>query len=93
MHTFIRSFFVNAKVCKNHQNTNMKKVLILTQIWYVCVVFKIFGPVQTILKFKDVEEVLERANNTSYGLAAGVMTKDINKALMMSQNLEAGSVW
>mgnify|MGYP000081323179 FL=1 len=54
---------------------------------------QIFGPVQTILKFKDVEEVLERANDTCYGLAAGVMTKDIDKALMVSQNLEAGSVW
>ncbi|KAH3809563.1 aldehyde dehydrogenase 1A1-like isoform X2 [Dreissena polymorpha] len=54
---------------------------------------EIFGPVQSILKFKDADEVLQRANNTSYGLAAGVMTRDISKALMMSQNLEAGSVW
>ncbi|XP_052214728.1 aldehyde dehydrogenase, mitochondrial-like isoform X3 [Dreissena polymorpha] len=54
---------------------------------------EIFGPVQSILKFKDIDEVIERANNTSYGLAAGVMTRDINKALKISQNLDAGSVW
>ncbi|XP_052281124.1 aldehyde dehydrogenase, cytosolic 2-like [Dreissena polymorpha] len=54
---------------------------------------EIFGPVQSILKFKDIDEVIERANNTSYGLAAGVMTRDINKALKISQNLDIGSVW
>ena len=40
-----------------------------------------------------MDEVLERANNTTYGLAAGVITKDINTALMAAQGLEAGSVW
>ncbi|XP_067668481.1 aldehyde dehydrogenase, mitochondrial-like [Haliotis asinina] len=54
---------------------------------------EIFGPVQSIIKFRDVEEVLERANATKYGLAAGVITNDINKALMLSQKLQAGSVW
>lgn len=58
-----------------------------------CYNFQIFGPVQCIFKFKDIKDVLERANNSAYGLAAGVMTKDVNKALYMSQNLEAGSVW
>ncbi|KAH3809562.1 hypothetical protein DPMN_137935 [Dreissena polymorpha] len=48
---------------------------------------------ESILKFKDIYEVIERANNTSYGLAAGVMTRDINNALKISQNLDAGSVW
>lgn len=38
---------------------------------------EIFGPVQSILKFKTVEEVIERANNTIYGLAAGVLTNGI----------------
>ena len=38
-------------------------------------------------------EVIERANRTSYGLAAGVFTKDIDKALMMTQALQGGSVW
>ncbi|XP_048246836.1 aldehyde dehydrogenase, mitochondrial-like isoform X2 [Haliotis rufescens] len=54
---------------------------------------EIFGPVQSIIKFRDVEEVLERANATKYGLAAGVITNDINKALVLSQKLQAGSVW
>merc|ERR1711997_88793 len=54
---------------------------------------EIFGPVQSILKFSTMEEIIERANATNYGLAAGVLTKDINKALMFSQAVEAGSVW
>ena len=48
---------------------------------------------QSIIKFKDTDDVLDRANDTVYGLAAGVMTNDINTALMMTQGLEAGSVW
>nr|XP_003700432.2 PREDICTED: retinal dehydrogenase 1 isoform X1 [Megachile rotundata] len=54
---------------------------------------EIFGPVQSILKFETMDEVIERANNTTYGLAAGVLTKDIDKALVFAQTVEAGSVW
>lgn len=54
---------------------------------------EIFGPVQTILKFKTMEEVIVRANNTNYGLAAGVITNNINRALTFVQAVEAGSVW
>jgi len=54
---------------------------------------EIFGPVQSILKFSSLEEVVERANATRYGLAAGVITKDIDKAFQVSQSLQAGSVW
>lgn len=54
---------------------------------------EIFGPVQCILKFDTMEEVIKRANDTSYGLASGVITKDINKALTFSQAVKAGSVW
>ncbi|XP_076278805.1 aldehyde dehydrogenase 1A1 [Lasioglossum baleicum] len=54
---------------------------------------EIFGPVQSILKFETLDEVIERANNTNYGLAAGVLTKDIDKALTFAQAVEAGSVW
>ncbi len=46
-----------------------------------------------ILKFKDVDEVIERANRTQYGLAAAVFTKDINKALTLSHSIQAGTVW
>uniref|UniRef100_A0A7M4FN03 10-formyltetrahydrofolate dehydrogenase n=1 Tax=Crocodylus porosus TaxID=8502 RepID=A0A7M4FN03_CROPO len=54
-----------------------------------------FGPVMVISKFKDgdVEGVLQRANNTEYGLASGVFTRDINKALYVSEKLEAGTVF
>ncbi|KAF2070024.1 hypothetical protein CYY_008655 [Polysphondylium violaceum] len=54
---------------------------------------EIFGPVICILPFKNVDEVLKRANDTEYGLAAGVFTKDINLALQVGNKLKAGSVW
>ena len=46
---------------------------------------EIFGPVQSIFKFSSMEEVIERANDTSYGLAAGVLTSNINNALTFAQ--------
>uniref|UniRef100_A0A8C0UF00 10-formyltetrahydrofolate dehydrogenase n=1 Tax=Cyanistes caeruleus TaxID=156563 RepID=A0A8C0UF00_CYACU len=54
-----------------------------------------FGPVMVISKFKngDIDGVLRRANATEYGLASGVFTKDINKALYISEKLEAGTVF
>jgi len=54
---------------------------------------EIFGPVQQILKFKDPNDLLERANNTIYGLAASVFTKDLDKALMVANGVRAGTVW
>jgi len=54
---------------------------------------EIFGPVSCVLKFSDMEDVIKRANNTRYGLAAAVFTKDINKAIRISNRLEAGTVW
>ncbi|XP_050403716.1 retinal dehydrogenase 2 isoform X2 [Patella vulgata] len=54
---------------------------------------EIFGPVQQILKFSDEDEVIERANNTQYGLGAAVFTNDINRALKFANSLQAGSVW
>jgi len=54
---------------------------------------EIFGPVQCIHKFTTLDEVIERANDTSYGLAAGVITKDINTAIVFAQAVQAGSVW
>uniref|UniRef100_A0A8C9V7N1 10-formyltetrahydrofolate dehydrogenase n=1 Tax=Scleropages formosus TaxID=113540 RepID=A0A8C9V7N1_SCLFO len=54
-----------------------------------------FGPVMIISKFKDsdVDGVLKRANDTEYGLASGVFTRDISKALYVSERLEAGTVF
>uniref|UniRef100_A0A452I3B6 aldehyde dehydrogenase (NAD(+)) n=1 Tax=Gopherus agassizii TaxID=38772 RepID=A0A452I3B6_9SAUR len=54
---------------------------------------EIFGPVQQIMKFKTVDEVIKRANNTHYGLAAAVFTKDLDKALTFATALQAGTVW
>jgi aldehyde dehydrogenase (NAD+) len=54
---------------------------------------EIFGPVMSIIPFKDTDEVVRRANSTKYGLAAAVWTRDISKALEMSHRLRAGTVW
>nr|XP_050048925.1 aldehyde dehydrogenase, mitochondrial-like [Dermacentor andersoni] len=54
---------------------------------------EIFGPVQSIFKFNTIDEVIERANATNYGLAAGVVTKDLNMATIVAHALEAGIVW
>ncbi|XP_037310100.1 aldehyde dehydrogenase, mitochondrial-like [Pungitius pungitius] len=54
---------------------------------------EIFGPVMQILKFNTLEEVVTRANDTIYGLAAAVFTKDIDKASYVSNGLRAGTVW
>ncbi|KAF8399279.1 hypothetical protein HHK36_015144 [Tetracentron sinense] len=54
---------------------------------------EIFGPVQSILKFKNLDEVIRRANATHYGLAAGVFTQDIDTANTLTRALKAGTVW
>jgi len=54
---------------------------------------EIFGPVMSIIKFKSIDEVIDRANRTVYGLAAGVWTRDIGKALAIANNVRSGTVW
>ena len=54
---------------------------------------EIFGPVMSILKFKDIDEVVGRANRTEYGLAAAVWTRDIGKAHAIANRVRAGTVW
>jgi aldehyde dehydrogenase (NAD+) len=54
---------------------------------------EIFGPVMSVIPFKDMDEVIARANRTSYGLAAGVWTRDIKKAHAVANGVRAGTVW
>ena len=54
---------------------------------------EIFGPVMSIIKFKDMSEVIDRANKTMYGLAAAVWTRDIGKAHAIANSVRAGTVW
>jgi len=54
---------------------------------------EIFGPVVVAMPFSDMEEIVPRANDNVYGLAAGVWTKDIGKAHRMAEHLQAGTVW
>lgn len=54
---------------------------------------EIFGPVQSILKFETFEEVVDRANDSNYGLGAGVITNDITTALAFVKHVRAGSMW
>ncbi|MDQ6705710.1 MAG: aldehyde dehydrogenase family protein, partial [Acidobacteriota bacterium] len=54
---------------------------------------EIFGPVMSILKFKDMDELVDRANQTIYGLAAAVWTRDIGKAHHIANNVRAGTIW
>ncbi|MGD9804019.1 MAG: aldehyde dehydrogenase family protein [Hyphomicrobiaceae bacterium] len=54
---------------------------------------EIFGPVISAIPFTDIDEVIERANSTHFGLGAGIWTKDVSKAHKVSQGIRSGSVW
>jgi aldehyde dehydrogenase (NAD+) len=54
---------------------------------------EIFGPVVSVLPFKDFDEVVDRANRTYYGLAAAIFTKNIDKAHLFARAVKAGTVW
>jgi aldehyde dehydrogenase len=54
---------------------------------------EIFGPVVAVTKFRDMEEALNIANDTLYGLGSGVWTRDINTAYRMGRGIQAGRVW
>ena len=76
-----RGYFVEPTVLVN---TNPKMRVVQEEI---------FGPVVTAMPFKSVDEIAAEANNTSYGLAAGIWTKDIGKAHSLANKLKAGTVW
>jgi aldehyde dehydrogenase (NAD+) len=54
---------------------------------------EIFGPVVAISKFSTVEEVIAKANNTPYGLAAALFTENVRRAHKVARKLQAGMVW
>lgn len=76
-----KGYFVNPTVLVN-TNPNMKVVQ-----------EEIFGPVVTAIPFEDPDELVSQANNSAYGLAAGIWTRDIQKANRLAADLRAGTVW
>ncbi len=54
---------------------------------------EIFGPVISAIPFTDIDEVIERANKTSFGLGSGLWTRDLSKAHKLARGIRAGSVW
>lgn len=54
---------------------------------------EIFGPVVSALEFESLDDLVKRANDTNYGLAAGVWTKDIDKAHYLAKKIRAGTIW
>jgi acyl-CoA reductase-like NAD-dependent aldehyde dehydrogenase len=54
---------------------------------------EIFGPVLSVIRFRTVEEAISIANDTLYGLSASVWTKDIDRAMMISRRVKAGTIW
>ena len=70
----------------------MNVILVLNSvldIWFT----QISGPVMHVMKFRTMDEVIERTNSTSHGLAAGISTSNLDKAMTYSRRVRAGTVW
>src|SRR5258706_589930 len=102
---FTGSTEVGKLIMRNAAETNLKRVTLELGGKSPNIVFadvqdnmkiaqeEIFGPVMSILKFKDIDEVVSRANKNIYGLAAAVWTQDITKAHAIADGVRAGTVW
>ncbi|KAJ7943625.1 Aldehyde dehydrogenase [Quillaja saponaria] len=77
---------LKATILSPHVFSNVKDDMLIAKD-------EIFGPVQTILKFKDLDEVIQRANASRYGLAAGVFTHNLDTANTLMRALRAGTIW
>lgn len=75
-----RGFFMAPSIAVNPN----ERALVLTQ--------EVFGPIMTLVKVKDAEDAVERANRTTFGLTASVWTKDIERGARIAERLEAGTV-
>ena len=54
---------------------------------------EVFGPILSIIKFSDEDEAVRLANDIPYGLAAGIWTQDLGRAMTLPKRIRAGSVW
>ena len=76
-----RGFFIEPTVLTNtHGNMKVVKE-------------EIFGPVVVAAPFSDLDDIAAQANDTEYGLGAGIWTKDISKAHALAKKIRAGTVW
>ncbi|KAI5441861.1 Aldehyde dehydrogenase 2 member C4, variant 2 [Lathyrus oleraceus] len=66
--------------------TNVKDDMLIAQD-------EIFGPVMTLSKFKTIDEAIKKANNTKYGLAAGIVTQNLDIANTVTRSIRAGIIW
>lgn len=94
-----KGYYVEPTVFANVQDNHtiareeVKLFIIFEKIEIRQFLLQIFGPVQQLIKFKNLDEIIERANNTNYGLAAGIISKDIDKVNYLVQGIKAGTVW
>ncbi len=77
---FSKGFYIQPTLLKGHNDMRVFQE-------------EIFGPVVGVTTFKDEAEALAIANNTEFGLGAGVWTRDMNRAYRMGRNIQAGRVW
>jgi len=84
---------VGGKRCGDQGYFVEPTVLVKTTSTMKVIQEEIFGPVVCIEPFQDVDEVIHKANNNIYGLAASVWTKDLSKAHRIAGRLRAGTVW